>query len=221
MFQSTHPRGVRPPAPHRRPRSSRCFNPRTRVGCDERRVFPGHGAQKFQSTHPRGVRLGGGRTTDGRIAVSIHAPAWGATWYTSQTSSLLLSFNPRTRVGCDSCGFAVNSVQLSFNPRTRVGCDGDAARPAGGNVTFQSTHPRGVRLGDQFQGHLSQPVSIHAPAWGATHHRPGRPCGYAGFNPRTRVGCDVRGADKPAPPQLVSIHAPAWGATIMSATVIQ
>ena len=62
-------------------------------------------------------------------------------------------------------------------------------------VTFQSTHPRGVRL------HYTQ------------IHKHGK-----GFNPRTHVGCDIannRAADK----RQVSIHAPTWGAT--SLTVVK
>ena len=54
---------------------------------------------RFQSTHPCGVRPG-----DYVIAmvdhVSIHAPVWGATSL-KRKKRLTLSFNPRTRVGCD------------------------------------------------------------------------------------------------------------------------
>ncbi len=54
-------------------------------------------------------------------------------------------------------------------------------------------------------------VSIHAPAWGATHID-WPPTARAGFNSRARVGRD------PLPSafgtaETVSIHAPAWGAT--------
>ena len=56
-------------------------------------------------------------------------------------------------------------------------------------------------------------VSIHAPAWGATSASSGSPAWYAGFNPRTRVGCDVLCLDHPCQAVAVSIHAPAWGAT--------
>ena len=184
-FQSTHPCGVRRPAPiqtqvqlvsihapvwgatsltHSRPVNSG-FNPRTRVGCD------------LPTT-----RIGG------------------------QTQR----FNPRTRVGCDRrpclLGFKVefqsthpcgvrrsNITHLKlldcFNPRTRVGCD----------------------LPHQNKPFAYQ-VSIHAPVWGATGGRgiltftpefqSTHPCGVrpkAGalfdilrcFNPRTRVGCDL------------------------------
>ena len=56
--------------------------------------------------------------------------------------------------------------------------------------TFQSTRPRGARLGFRVIGRLFGQVSIHAPAWGATK--------------KSRVLSER----KP-----VSIHAPAWGAT--------
>ena len=78
MFQSTHPRGVRP-----RPTSSPSST------------------SSFQSTHPRGVRLGRQRVPFAAVDVSIHAPAWGATRRRGTTSSSCRCFNPRTRVGCD------------------------------------------------------------------------------------------------------------------------
>lgn len=36
---------------------------------------------KFQSTHPRGARLALGAAIGMLGDVSIHAPAWGATWH--------------------------------------------------------------------------------------------------------------------------------------------
>ena len=78
MFQSTHPRGVRPPtvqilmdelnvsihAPawgatknhSQTRRHCMCFNPRTRVGCDASSSANLLQGVEFQSTHPRGVR---------------------------------------------------------------------------------------------------------------------------------------------------------------------
>ena len=78
---------------------------------------------KFQSTHPRGVRRYQNRYDEYRGHVSIHAPAWGATLRSVPTISSRMSFNPRTRVGCDQ-GMENTPTSLS---------------------TFQSTHPRGVR----------------------------------------------------------------------------
>ena len=147
MFQSTHPRGVRPSLSYPICSSVNGFNPRTRVGCDHHRFCtvrgpgrvsihaPAWGAtragknsaparRRFQSTHPRGVRHGRSREATARMMVSIHAPAWGAT---------------RSSSGCirsDCC----------FNPRTRVGCDQLVPSMRSGLSMFQSTHPRGVRL---------------------------------------------------------------------------
>ena len=142
VFQSTHPRGVRP-----------MDGKMSEV------------AQSFQSTHPRGVRPKHLRANISMRTVSIHAPAWGAT-ESPQIVAQIRCFNPRTRVGCDRF-----------------------ARSGGAKQVFQSTHPRGVRLSSSAIRRCL-PVSIHAPAWGAT--------------------CCDKGAgvfDE------VSIHAPAWGAT--------
>ena len=79
--------------------------------------------------------------------VSIHAPARGATQKIGGTKKWLLSFNPRTREGCDKYQFEFpGHFSISFNPRTREGCDCWI-------VLVASSSTR---------------VSIHAPARGAT-----------------------------------------------------
>ena len=55
-------------------------------------------------------------------------------------------------------------------------------------------------------------ISIHAPAWGATYFETPKTESSAHFNPRARVGRDLR-ALKAAQAKDISIHAPAWGAT--------
>ena len=141
----------------------------------------------FQSTHPRGVR---------RQSISVYVS--------------VMSFNPRTHVGCDE------------NPWV---CPRDK--------TFQSTHPRGVRLlpllilprsasfnprthvgCDSKLNQLSSQlqVSIHAPTWGATC-RNQRNWNHYSFNPRTHVGCDFL-VVVVVSVVIVSIHAPTWGATL-------
>ena len=124
QFQSTHPRGVRPadhrPAACRRP----CFNPRTRVGCDL--PAPGHVAHatEFQSTHPRGVRQTCHQFHDYTKHVSIHAPAWGATWALSPLGWQVFWFQSTHPRGVRPCGTMPSAIwPSSFNPRTRVGCD--------------------------------------------------------------------------------------------------
>ncbi len=99
-FQSTHPSGVRRGRPSTR-LTIGDFNPRTPVGCD---LFapPRHGLFhvfqsthpsgvrhlmiarqevicRFQSTHPSGVRRAQRPAPAHQIAISIHAPQWGAT----------------------------------------------------------------------------------------------------------------------------------------------
>ena len=173
-FQSTHPRGVRPaettapaavmtgfnprtrvgcdrPMPRRRSMWKR-FNPRTRVGCDISAVDAVLAKFGFQSTHPRGVRLPRRKQQPFPQQVSIHAPAWGATWAGGRFYFQLRSFNPRTRVGCDP------QIRDIFYPTVAVSIHA----PAWGATTTR-----------KWQDQNGQ-VSIHAPAWGATG-RPGLP----------------------------------------------
>jgi len=56
--------------------------------------------------------------------------------------------------------------------------------------SFQSTRPRGARHLFAVNLNLTLGVSIHAPAWGATHCDPVRARPGRGFNPRARVGRD-------------------------------
>ena len=190
-FQSTHPRGVRPPEPmaspcftvkfqSTHPRGVRrsfltldsskrpCFNPRTRVGCDQGDATSPAGIEAFQSTHPRGVRHQEQPYILNLLVVSIHAPAWGATRRLLLSPPLRYSFNPRTRVGCDRRTQTTVFWGTCFNPRTRVGCDRERGSEGRPHTLFQSTHPRGVRRGSRTARHRETPVSIHAPAWGAT-----------------------------------------------------
>ena len=235
MFQSTHPRGVRPSGARLAPSWRRGFNPRTRVGCDKltndqvaqfRRVSihaPAWGAThclhcfviavKFQSTHPRGVRRGGFQHEPALSPVSIHAPAWGATQPVRQPLHPIRVSIHAPAWGATSTASRCSSSTPGFNPRTRVGCDSLTARKSCATCAFQSTHPRGVRPTCTQRG-------LHGPR-----------C----FNPRTRVGCDTvilttvpsavvfqsthpRGV-RPDVFHIrcaqcrVSIHAPAWGAT--------
>ncbi len=55
---------------------------------------------------------------------------------------------------------------------------------------FQSTRPRGARHQGRVHGLVHCPVSIHAPAWGATDRPAPRRRRRSSFNPRARVGRD-------------------------------
>ena len=146
MFQSTHPRGVRLKNGGPLGAILLSFNPRTRVGCDPCVPIVSAGFLRFQSTHPRGVRHQMKSRIHTGYNVSIHAPAWGATRSPAVASAWPLSFNPRTRVGCDE-------RKRQFSRAAKM---------------FQSTHPRGVRHPDGMRLRVMAIVSIHAPAWGAT-----------------------------------------------------
>ena len=109
---------------------------------------------------------------------------WRPSW------ALSLSFNPRTRMGCDFAALLPNLYITMFQSTHPHG-----VRPLERNASmmthlFQSTHPHGVRPVGQRARLLDFVVSIHAPAWGATSV----PCRTSsrspGFNPRTRMGCD-------------------------------
>ena len=144
LFQSTHPRGVRPPSSSSPPVLF-YFNPRTHVGCDRKEIARLTSIVTFQSTHPRGVRLS-----------------------TSSRPTLSRNFNPRTHVGCDTTFAQVSGSKIYFNPRTHVGCDrvpprrderhtGISIHAPTWGATYQSEPYRRNSL-----------ISIHAPTWGAT-----------------------------------------------------
>ena len=122
----------------------------------------------FQSTHPRGVRRCRAIFSTYVITVSIHAPAWGATWAWRRSSSSVAGFqstHPRgvrqgrlrfadvrdlVSIHAPAWGATLGTQHLghglgSFNPRTRVGCDHGAGQGRIRPHQFQSTHPRGVR----------------------------------------------------------------------------
>ena len=166
MFQSTHPRGMR-----RFIQDNLCnsisFNPRIHVGCDfdHQRVIIGRSV--FQSTHPRGMRPSCSAVSDACEMVSIHASTWDATKDQEDTDQFLLfqsthprgmrrlpwfaqvpdpCFNPRIHVGCDFFSRSPRYPRIGFNPRIHVGCDAANAMKSS-RFKFQSTHPRGMRLG--------------------------------------------------------------------------
>ena len=168
-----------------------------------------------------------------RGRVSIHAPARGATLSRRVASgeSLFQFTRPRgaRRVFCGRRG-----LKNGFNSRAREGRDLILPRLCAVQRKFQFTRPRGARRRTSISGRRPrgfnsraregrdlvdmsadgevQPVSIHAPARGAT-------CAPAARTARSRVSihAPARGATyaevKKTLKILVSIHAPARGAT--------
>ena len=86
-----------------------------------------------------------------------------------------------------------------------------AILPSCYSVTFQSTHPCGVRTYDGKTYEFTLSVSIHAPVWGANFNDLAVSCGLG-----VSIHAPVWGAKAPVPytdPTTgVSIHAPVWGA---------
>ena len=124
------------------------------------------------------------------LAVSIHAPARGATFLFAEESIRIPCFNPRTREGCDTGRATKRWEAACFNPRTREGCD-------------ENVHE---------EADFDYLVSIHAPARGAT---PEMTIDLSIFD--VSIHAPARGAtalvDFLIYQVFVSIHAPARGAT--------
>ena len=150
LFQSTRPHGARL-SPKAAFVGEKGFNPRARMGRDSKVVSSSTRWTKFQSTRPHGARPFGFRRSDGQEVVSIHAPAWGATNVNgcARCWQRVACFNPRARMGRDASAVCCTFGARRFNPRARMGRDLDAAVD---DILF------GI-------------VSIHAPAWGATHRQ--------------------------------------------------
>jgi len=120
--------------------------------------------------------------------VSIHAPAWGATW-ANRGNTHLIAFQSTHPHGVRLNDRFGSNYTILFQSTHPHGVRLLAQMYISVHLRFQSTHPHGVRLELILQD-KNPPVSIHAPAWGATSQLD--PADYT---------------------DLVSIHAPAWGAT--------
>ena len=146
MFQSTHPHGVRQS-------QIEFYVELTKVSIHA----PTRGA-----THPEFQK----NVDD---LVSIHAPTRGATVLSRSGIRPMVSFNPRTHTGCDFVSKANPTMTCRFNPRTHTGCDLRISRHRPSTVlSFQSTHPHGVRRYVIRRILRRAVVSIHAPTRGAT-----------------------------------------------------
>ena len=174
---------------------------RVTVGCGE-----------FQSTHPRGVRLPSvrrsalpahfnPRTREGcdralRLCnrarprfQSTHPRGVRQAAYTMRHGNRY--FNPRTREGCDNIPARILFELPNFNPRTREGCDRLIYRERGRFLPISIHAPaRGATGACAFSTTGFFAISIHAPARGATKSLFFISSTASDFNPRTREGCD-------------------------------
>ena len=164
-FQSTLPRRERRAEPVRRAFAAH-FNPRSREGSDF--------LQRFVSGAP---------------AISIHAPAKGATGSLPGRAAGRGYLNPRSREGSDAILVAISSIITHFNPRSREGSDAQIYYTI---VTVNiSIHApaKGATSGSS-RSCASKYISIHAPAKGATKRRKSINLDRY-FNPRSREGSDT------------------------------
>ena len=145
---------------------------------------------EFQSTRPRGARHAGADARAGGGRVSIHAPAWGATFVLVKDAT-----GQGVSIHAPAWGATVGATGSMLDELVSIHA------PAWGAT------PRGALLDELGR------VSIHAPAWGATCNLGKRDPLSACFNPRARVGRDILLRRKYGR-FPVSIHAPAWGATV-------
>ena len=100
--------------------------------------------------------------------VSIHAPAWGATYlFGFKHCSVYVSIHAPAW-GATTIWCCREGILICFNPRSRMGSDAGSSDGLGKNSMFQSTLPHGERRRLLVQQMKDRFVSIHAPAWGAT-----------------------------------------------------
>ena len=151
------------------------------------------GGGMFLSTPPRGGRPDPLRPRCRAGSVSIHAPAWGATCHGFESFPEGHCFYPRPRVGGDD---ALRSYRKEYDE-------------------FLSTPPRGGRPTMLVRSPPPLPVSIHAPAWGATGEVVNSLTGDHLFLSTPPRGGRRSFFIRHKGGEYVSIHAPAWGATLL------
>ena len=141
-------------------------------------------APAWGATHLAGYR-------DNQADISIHAPAWGATADGLKHLHMVLISIHAPAWGATVLGFALVFIVVHFNPRTRVGCDLIAVSIGCFILSFQSTHPRGVRLFNFFPNIRCGARFQSTHPRGVRHISCQDPALLCDFNPRTRVGCDL------------------------------
>ena len=165
------------------------FNPRAREGRDAQELRALSNVIGFNPRAREGRDVGC-HIVAIAIAVSIHAPARGAT-------------RPAIRHGL------IRGVSIHAPAR------GATNYSEGGVLCFARFNPRareGRDFGDSGDGNPFE-VSIHAPARGATNNSWCLSYVISGFNPRAREGRDPLNTLAAKNRRQVSIHAPARGAT--------
>ena len=122
IFQSTLPHGERQLTERQNRKLLHYFNPRSRMGSDVQEADNNtmldisiH-APAWGATFVIGI-------IHRAINISIHAPAWGATPPLARLLVDLMNFNPRSRMGSDYRTYFSSREIYHFNPRSRMGSD--------------------------------------------------------------------------------------------------
>ena len=145
------------------------FNSRPRVGGDQ--PADGHLPVTAISIHAPAWGATRGRWRPAhRRQISIHAPAWGATRIRKRWSGIPAHFNSRPRVGGDALRRTLpeRNARFQFTP-PRGGRLWKRYKCSSQRYKFQFTPPRGGRRMAYRDYKRHYAISIHAPAWGATH----------------------------------------------------
>ena len=176
MFRSALPRGERPCTRSFVIVCPGCFDPRSRAGSDPRPAARVTLGLAFRSALPRGERPEEANAFAALMAVSIRAPARGATkgWDTAMRH--VRRFDPRSRAGSDT-QLLVDFVQantVSIRAPAR-GATLRAVPTVRDGARFRSALPRGERR---------EPVQR-------------RRRRHIGFDPRSRAGSDWVGSVVP------------------------
>ena len=110
-----------------------------------------------------------------KYCVSIRAPARGATFCAAVQSPADASFNSRSREGSDHVAIFTLIKRISFNSRSREGSDCSNVKIKEKNMSFNSRSREGSDGAIRAAGSAGG-VSIRAPARGATPLLTAWPC---------------------------------------------
>ena len=187
------------------------FNSRSRMGSDAVKTSGLWNGSRFQFTLPHGERHA--RTRDGGDGrrVSIHAPAWGATFSRQKRFFATFRFNSRSRMGSD-LWFASSVFFVEVSIHAPAWGATIARRQKLSLWKFQFTLPHGERLPSYSPPHADDAFQFTLPH-GERHYA-------VSVNSRLRLfqftlphGERLDNLHRVLPRKGVSIHAPAWGAT--------
>ena len=167
------------------------FNPRSRKGSDIT-VTPNHPIlTAFQSTLPQGERRQLAEKYNKLVAISIHAPARGATCLAiSLTKQPHISIHAPARGATCNRDWTGGSTKISIHAPAR-GATGRKDYPdLPARISIHAPARGATRLCSL--RHNRTAISIHAPARGATVPKRRKAAVVSNFNPRSRKGSDAR-----------------------------